>query len=121
MSRVVTALLLAICFVLSVFAPLRWLWALVVNPDRAVEILKGYDLQGNTLLNGTAGEYISTRAYVASLKGARWARVLSWLLDQVEKDHCRKSYENELARAVALHAVARQALEARNKGANQRH
>ncbi|MYM80529.1 hypothetical protein GTP44_00960 [Duganella sp. FT50W] len=98
MKRLIIFLLLVACYLFSLLAPLRWLWALVTNLERAFEILKGYDLLGNPIFNGKAGAYISTRAYLAGLEGARWATSLSWMLDQIEPDHCRKSYESELAR-----------------------
>lgn len=102
MNRAALLTGLTFCYLASLLAPLRWLWALVVNPAQALEILKGYDLLGNPLLNGRAGEYISTRAYLAARQRRRWAVILSAMLDEIEPGHCRKSYEGELARIAAL-------------------
>lgn len=90
-QRLALFLLLIIAQLAAVLAPLRALAALVSNPDRALEIAKGYDLLGNTVTNGVAGEYISSRAYRAQQEGRRWGCVLCKLLDYAEKDHCRKS------------------------------
>ena len=62
------------------------------------------DLLGNALGNGVAGEYISTRAYLAAQQGRRWAIALQALLDWIQPGHCRASYEAELARVAALKA-----------------
>ena len=103
-TRLTLLLGLSACYLFSLLSPLRWLWALLVNPVQALEILKGYDLLGNALGNGVAGEYISTRAYLAAQQGRRWAIALQALLDWIQPGHCRASYEAELARVAALKA-----------------
>jgi hypothetical protein len=106
MQRLIVFTGLVLCYLFSLLAPLRWLWAVLANPARALAILKGYDLLGNTLSNGSAGEYISTRAYIAALHDKRWGIALMAVLDLIEPGHCRQSYEAELARAAALQATA---------------
>lgn len=76
----------------AVVAPVRALWAVFTgNTDQAMEIAKGYDLLGNTALNGEAGMYISTRANQARSQGKAWGCVLCRFLDWVRKDHCANS------------------------------
>lgn len=92
-KRLLILSLLIVCQLAALLAPVRALWALWNNPDRAFEIAKGYDLLGNTVLNGNAKEYISTRAGRARTEGRRWGCVLCKILDAIEKDHCKKSQE----------------------------
>lgn len=76
----------------ALLAPWRAVWALLTgNTDQALQIAKGYDLLGNTVLNGKAGEYISTRANRARAEGRRWGCLLCRLLDRITKDHCKNS------------------------------
>lgn len=76
----------------AILAPLRAAWALLTgNTEQALEIAKGYDLLGNTVLNGEAGEYISTRANRARAEGRRWGCWLCRLLDRITADHCKNS------------------------------
>jgi hypothetical protein len=84
--------LLLICQLAALLAPMRAIWAiLTANDERVLEIAKGYDLLGNATTNGKSTEFISTRAYRAQLAGNRWGCVLCGLLDKIEKDHCAKS------------------------------
>jgi hypothetical protein len=76
----------------ALLAPFRAAWSLLTGkPEQALEIAKGYDLLGNTVLNGAAGEYISTRANRAKLQGKRWGCLLCRLLDWITADHCKNS------------------------------
>jgi hypothetical protein len=76
----------------ALLAPLRAAWALLTgDTDQALEIAKGYDLLGNTVLNGEAGEYISTRANRARSEGRRWGCWLCRLMDWITADHCKNA------------------------------
>lgn len=77
-----------LCFVPAAF---RILGASVMNPDKAWNIYKAFDLTGNVLLNGKFNEYISTRAYRAMAEGTKWGCILCKLLDDFQIDHCKKS------------------------------
>ena len=67
-------------------------WALLTgDTSQALEIAKGYDLLGNTVLNGEAGEYISTRANRARSEGRLWGCWLCRLMDWITKDHCKNA------------------------------
>lgn len=89
--------LLVLCQLASLLGPIRGLWALVTgNNDRALEIAKGYDLLGNTILNGKAGEYISTRAHYARIKKKRWGCILCKILDAIVDNHCEDSAKNQI-------------------------
>ncbi len=84
-------ILLAIGQIAAILAPIRGVFALLTgNHDRALEIAKGYDLLGNTVVNGVAGEYISARANRGRLEGTIWACRLCKILDKIDKDHCKK-------------------------------
>ena len=85
-------LLLLLCQVAAILAPIRAIWALLTgNHYRAFEIMKGYDLLGNSVLNGEAGEYISTRANRARSEKRRWGCYLCTILDSIDDNHCAKS------------------------------
>lgn len=85
-------LLLLICQLAALLAPVRAIWALLTgNWERAFIIIKGYDLLGNVVLNGLLGEYISTRANRARSERRRWGCLLCRLLDSIDRDHCKKS------------------------------
>ena len=86
------SVLLVICQVASLLAPVRGLWAILTGNDyRALEIAKGYELLGNATTHGKSTEFISTRAHRARAEGRRWGCVLCGILDKIEKDHCAKS------------------------------
>lgn len=89
--------LLVLCQLSSILGPIRGLWALIVgDTDRVLEIAKGYDLLGATILNGRAGEYISTRAYYASKEDRKWGCILCKLLDMIVTNHCEDSAKNQI-------------------------
>ena len=89
--RAVILLLLGVCQLAAILAPLRSLWALWGNPDRAYEILKAYDRLGNAVANGDSRETISSRADRAQIEGRRWGCILCRLLDKAQPNHCRDS------------------------------
>ena len=91
MTRGWIFLLLVLCQVAAILAPIRALWAILVNPDRAFEILKAYDRLGNAALNGTGKETISSRANRAAGQKRVWGCLLCRLLDHIDKDHCKDS------------------------------
>lgn len=65
-------------------------WALLVALDQLA----------NTVLGGYPDETFSARAYRKALAGQPFWRLLRGLIDILffwERDHCRKSYESELA------------------------
>ena len=85
-------LLLLFCQLAALLAPLRAILALLTGDhNRVMEIARAYDKLGNALFNGSAEEYISTRANRARANKRKWGCVLCALLDRFEKDHCAKS------------------------------
>jgi hypothetical protein len=83
--------ILIVCIVASILAPLRMTFAIFTNQDRAWTIAKSYDFLGNAVLNGKHDEFISRRAYRGMIEGRRSWCVLCKLLDLIDKDHCFKS------------------------------
>jgi len=55
----------------------------------------GLDEFANTLLGGAPGDTISGRAGRAAEDGRVWGRVLCYLLNLVDKNHCPKAIEND--------------------------
>ena len=91
-------LLLIVVWILSHFAHfIASTWMLIAalfGRDRAWNIALGYDHLGNAVTGGNPDETISSRAYRAMRDGRRWGCVLCRLLDMIEKDHCRQSFES---------------------------
>ncbi|WP_426106348.1 hypothetical protein [Massilia sp. TSP1-1-2] len=91
-KRLILLALLLVCQIAALLAPLRAGWALLTNNlDRALEIIKSYDLLGNALTNGRYNELISTRADRARAQNRRWGCVLCRLLEQVDSGHCARA------------------------------
>lgn len=85
-------MLLLVCQIAVILAPMRALWAILGgNYERAFELMKAYDRLGNAVTNGRSTDYISTRANIARKEGRRWGCVLCGILDKIEKDHCANS------------------------------
>ena len=66
----------------------------------AWRILVAIDQLANTVLGGYPDETFSARAYRKALAGQPFWRLTRWTIDGLffwEPDHCRKSYESELA------------------------
>lgn len=97
MKRILFALLL-LCSAAAVLVLLRCAWAILTNKERAWSIIRMFDRLGNVAANDDSGYYISTRAYIAQHAGKRWGRWLAGMLDAIEKDHCRKSFEADFNR-----------------------
>jgi hypothetical protein len=92
MSRLTILLLLLLCQLAAVMAPIRALWAVLTNnTDRAWEIIKSYDLLANATTNGRYNELISTRAARARAEKRRWGCILCGVLDAIDPGHCEEA------------------------------
>ena len=68
-----------------------WLWNLLIAVDQL----------GNAVLAGSPDETLSARTHRKAQAGQKFWRALRWVIDRIfffDRDHCRTSYENELAR-----------------------
>lgn len=85
-------LLLVICQIVVILAPVRAVWSLLTrNDDRAWEIVKAYDRLGNAAMNGDGHETLSSRANRGREENERWACVLCKILDKIQENHCANS------------------------------
>ena len=91
MSRLALLLLVPVLALAPLLTLVRYLWAIVTNPDRATRIAIGYDQLVNVAANGHEDETISSRADRARASGRLWGCVLCRLLDYLDPDHCKKS------------------------------
>lgn len=57
----------------------------------------GLDQLANAIGCGDPHATISSRAYLASLKGERWGCVLCRWLARIQPDHCKVAWEAEMA------------------------
>lgn len=58
-------------------------------------LMLGLDEFANTLVGGAPGETISGRAGRARDNGWRWGKVLCFILDKIEKNHCSNAILND--------------------------
>lgn len=89
-------ILLGIVFVVVLVFPLaivRWIGAIVTNPEKGWNISKAFDRVGNVLTNGDWREMISTRAHRAWQEGKLWGCILCKILNEVDPNHCQDSKE----------------------------
>ena len=70
---------------------LRYLWAALFSPARALRLAISGDQLANSALNGDEDKTISHRAAIAREEGKRWGCVLCGLLDKLDPGHCDKS------------------------------
>ena len=63
-------------------------------------ILLSIDAYWNALSRGDPFETISARAW-RNRVDRRW-EILVWVLDKLQKDHCKVAYQMEMARAATL-------------------
>lgn len=92
-------MLILICVPLAM---LRMLFCIATNQDKAFIQAKGFDRVGSAMTNGSDDEYISTRAYEAMIKRKRWGCILCRMLDYLEREHCKKSFEKQKAAQSSL-------------------
>lgn len=92
MNRVRLLLIWVLCLLASIYAALRMLYAIAVNPQRAWVMAIAHDQLANAAANGDPDETISSRANRGRTErqknwGCRLCRVLDWL----DPGHCEKS------------------------------
>lgn len=84
-------LIWALCLAASLFAALRMLFCIGVNPARAWALAVAHDQLANAAANGDPDETISSRANRARAERRRWGCVLCGLLDRIDPGHCAAS------------------------------
>lgn len=96
-------MLLPLLLLASIAWALKYVWAFIFNPQHGWQLAKAQDQLANAVLNGNEDEKISSRAWRHSQDDDNreaWAVVLRSVLDKIEKDHCKKSYENDFITAI---------------------
>jgi hypothetical protein len=74
------------------FVASLWLFvAILINSSRAWRIILAYDRLGNAATGGSDTETISSRANRGTVEGNRGWCLLCWLLDRIQKGHCKNS------------------------------
>ena len=89
MRRVWLFLLVPVLALVPALAFIRYFWAILFAPERALSIAIGFDQLANVVSNGSEDETISSRANRARQEGRRWGCFLCWVLDRLDKNHCR--------------------------------
>jgi hypothetical protein len=90
------ARLILICFLpllalAAVIAFVRYLYTVLVAPDKSWKIAISFDQLFNAASNGNEDETVSSRAGRAKRENKKWGCVLCKLLDVFDKNHCDKS------------------------------
>lgn len=85
--------LFVICQAVNILAGLAMLLYMFHKNNQAWKIAVSYDQLMNTVLYGDEDETISSRAYKSKLKGEYWGKILCYILDKVQADHCKNSVE----------------------------
>lgn len=80
-----------------VYSLLRYWWAVVQNPTKALDIAEAIDVAANVSLNGQPATTISGRAGRARARGRRWGCLLCWVLDRTDAGHCKTAMYEEAA------------------------
>ena len=90
-QRVALLLLLIGYIAFTVPCMVRYVWAALTTPTRALSIAVAYDRFLNAEANGNNKETISSRAYRAMTEGRRWGCWLCRVLDDIQPKHCEDS------------------------------
>lgn len=77
------------------FVALRYLTAIVSNPDKAWSIARMIDEGANVGANGQVNTTISARAGRAAAAHRRWGCLLCALLDAIDPHHCADAVASE--------------------------
>ena len=95
-QRLILLGLWVLCIGVCLIALAWMLAAIVAGSARAWVLAVAHDQLGNAATGGSEDETVSSRAHRARLAGRRWGCVLCRMLDALDPDHCRKSYEDEV-------------------------
>lgn len=88
MSRLPLLLLWPLLILGMAYAALRYPFAALLAPNKALRMATAIDEAANVAINGYGDTTISARAARARNAGSRWGCVLCRLLDMVDKGHC---------------------------------
>ena len=91
MNRLVAILLIPFMLLAVPIAIVRYIWAVMTAPSRALKIAIGFDQLANVALNGSEDETISSRADRAKSENKKWGCILCKILDKIDANHCGKS------------------------------
>lgn len=98
MRGILLALLWPLLVLACAYTLLRYWWAVVQNPRKALDIAEAIDVAANVSLNGQPETTISGRAGRARMRGRTWGCLLCWLLDRIDSGHCDRSVYDEAQR-----------------------
>lgn len=91
MKRLALVVLVPVILLANLWAWIRYVWCVAVNPKEGWRLAIGFDQLFNAAANGNEDETVSSRAARARTEGRRWGCVLCRFLDQVDPGHCDRS------------------------------
>lgn len=89
--HIVAALLWPLLVLGCLYLLIRYWWAVVQNPPKALDMAEAVDVAANVALNGQPYTTISARAARACDRGARWGKALCTVLDAIDPNHCQNA------------------------------
>lgn len=95
MNRFWLTVLLPVVFVVTVIWCIKYVWAIIFDPEHALHLLKSVDKLANAVANGDINNTISKRAGLAirddDKRNTWWACPLCYVLDKIDNNHCANS------------------------------
>ena len=87
-------LLLPLCLTALIWWLVKYLWAILFDPNHGRKLAVSLDQLANTVLNGSMNETISSRAGRAihdnDNRNTWWECPLCFVLDKLDENHCEK-------------------------------
>ena len=96
MKRIALLALFPLLFIGLIFVAFRYLYSIIANTDKAINIAKMIDESANVGANGRVDETISARAAKAQIAGREWGCILCKILNAIQTDHCKKALEHDI-------------------------
>ena len=105
-DKIFSFCLMLVCFSMLLLPSIKLIGILVVFSLAAkklnfkimhgigINVLRSLDQLANAMTGGDPDEYISSRAAKLREK-RRWACILCYLLDKIDKDHCKNAREDD--------------------------
>lgn len=100
MKRIALIALFPLLFIGLVFVAFRYLYSIITNTDKALNIADMIDQAANVSANGRLDETISARAAKAQIAGRKWGCILCKILNAIQTDHCKNALAHDITSDV---------------------
>lgn len=100
MKRIALVALFPLLFIGLIFVVFRYLYSIITNPSKALNIADMIDQAANVSANGRLDETISARAAKAQIAGRKWGCILCKVLNAIQTDHCKNALAHDITSGV---------------------